>query len=47
MWEECIDCIVGMGDITRAIEEIKKFPKPTLKMLCILGEVTSDVKILK
>jgi hypothetical protein len=43
MWEECIECIVGMGDFTRAVQEIKRFPSPTPTMLCTLGEITADL----
>lgn len=50
MWEECIECIVGTGDLTRALKEIDKLTEKgfgTIKMKCITGEIKSDPKILK
>jgi hypothetical protein len=42
MWEECIECIVGTGDLTRALKEIDKLTEKgfgTIKMKCITGEI--------
>lgn len=42
MWEECIECIVGTGDLTRALKEIDKLIEKgfgTIKMKCITGEI--------
>lgn len=45
MWEECIECIVGSGDLTRAQQEIENLLKKglaTLKIRCIYAEIRKD-----
>lgn len=40
MWDECIECLVSLGETERAIKEIKKMKKLSPKVKCILGELT-------
>jgi len=50
MWEDCIECLVGQGELSRASEEIGKFiarGTASLKMRCILGEIKGDINLLE
>lgn len=50
MWDECVDCIVQMGDTERAAKEIEKLiakGSGSLKMKCIYAEIKNDKTLLK
>lgn len=47
MLDECIECLVGMGENQRAIAEINKMPTLSPKTKCILAELTQDIDLLQ
>lgn len=50
MWDDCIECLVGQGELQKAAGEIEKFiakGTASLKMKCMLGEIRADVEMLE
>jgi hypothetical protein len=50
MWDDCIECLVGQGELQKACSEIERFIKlgtASLKMRCTMGEIKTDIGILE
>ncbi|KAM3128777.1 hypothetical protein pb186bvf_019125 [Paramecium bursaria] len=50
MWDECVDCILQMGDTQRTLKEIEQLifiGKGSIRMKCVYAEIKNDKTLLK